>query len=188
MRQARKVKMTNVVSTVLTIVAIFSGPVTALWIQQRLDAKREHEKRKHALFNTIWSTRDFPTRLHYRHVEALNMIPIEFRDDDSVMNAWREYLDKLNSPQPAENYACEQLYKERDERFRDLILALSNSLRFRFNRLDIQKQFYSPAAHNTWAQQEATIRDGAANVLSGATPIKVVFVGPEEDPKIGADR
>ncbi|MGC9291091.1 MAG: DUF6680 family protein, partial [Acidobacteriaceae bacterium] len=41
---------------ILTITAIFLGPITALWVQRVLDNWRETRRKKKELFRTIWAT------------------------------------------------------------------------------------------------------------------------------------
>src|SRR5215469_13189964 len=92
------IRMTT--NEILTIAAIFLGPITALMVQRELDRRREARRRQQEIFSTIWATRSWPQRLQYRHVEALNMVGISFAKKSSVVEAWNEYLDKLNRPDP----------------------------------------------------------------------------------------
>lgn len=165
-------------SDVLTILALIIGPIMALAIQRELDKGREEDKRKRELFRTIWGTRQFPGRLHYRHVEALNMIGLEFEGDSQVIEAWKEYLDALNRKEPATEK--QQFYNERDAKFNALIFALSRSLRYKFTRLEIEQLAYSPVAHGTWAEQETILRKGVVRLFQGkfALPIHLVEEAP----------
>ena len=60
----------------VTVAAIIIGPILAIQIQKILDNLREKKKRRITIFKTLMSTR--ATRLNKEHVEALNMIDIEF--------------------------------------------------------------------------------------------------------------
>ena len=85
-------------SDVFTISAIVIGPIAALTIQRLLDRYREEGRRQRDIFRTIWATRSFPGRLQYRHVESLNLVGLDFANRPNVINAWKEYLDMLNTP------------------------------------------------------------------------------------------
>src|SRR5579862_8591689 len=82
----------------LTIVAIILGPILALGAQRVLDWLREKRNRKLRLFRELMVTRYM--RLSPRHVEALNMVPLEFKNEGNekkVLDAWKEYLDHLGT-------------------------------------------------------------------------------------------
>ncbi|MBT9331483.1 DUF6680 family protein [Paracidobacterium acidisoli] len=165
---------------ILTILALIIGPIMALAIQRELDKRREKDKRQREVFRAIWATRQFPARLNYRHVEALNMIGLEFEDDSQVIEAWKEYLDYLNRKEPATEK--QQFYNERNAKFNALIFALSRSLRYKFTRLEIEKLAYSPVAHGTWAEQETILRKGVVRLFRGkfALPVHLVNELPAE--------
>lgn len=165
---------------ILTIAAIIIGPIMALAIQRELDKKREKDKGQREIFRTIWATRMFPARLNYRHVEALNMVGLEFEDSQAVLDAWKEYLDFLNRKEPEAEAARQQFYNERNTKFIDLIFALSRKLRYKFTRLEVEKLTYSPVAHGTWAEQETILRQGATKLFKGeyALPVQIVSEQP----------
>ena len=160
----------------LTVVAVFLGPITALWIQRELDKRRETRRKRQELFRVIWATRTFPQRLQYRHVEALNMVGIDFANKSSVIDAWEEYLDKLDTKEPKEDVQKPHFYKERDGKFYALIYAISKTLGYKFTLLDVEKQYYTPEAHNTWAEQETALRQGVVRLFNNETalPIRVI--------------
>jgi len=166
---------------ILTIAAIFLGPITALMVQRELDKLRETRTRRQGIFRTIWATRSIPQRLQYRHVEALNMVGVDYSGVSSVVEAWREYLDKLNSPVPEGEAQQAQAYKERDAKFHALIFAMSKSSGYRFTQLEVEKQFYSPQAHGTWAEQETILREGLTGLFKNQTALPIRIVGEEEN-------
>ena len=164
----------------LTILAIFLGPISALFVQRKLDDRRESNKRKKDIFRTIWATRTFPQRLNYRHVEALNVVGNDFANDSKVIDAWKEYLDKLNSPLPTDTNLHTQFFEARDEKFNELIFQMSQTLGYKFTRLEIKKQYYSPQAHGTWAEQETVLRNGVTSLFKGefSLPIRITEEPP----------
>ena len=86
----------------LTITAILLGPIIAIRITRYLEKGRDDYARKERIFKTLMATR--ATRLSGDHVQALNMIDIEFYEkkkwkrngrNRAVVEAWMEYHDWL---------------------------------------------------------------------------------------------
>src|SRR5438034_8791127 len=83
------------------------GPVLAVQAQKWVERSREKRNRKDWVFLTLMATR--AATLSGEHVRALNTIDLAFygsrvlgrnirsRKDQSVIDAWREYYDHLNS-------------------------------------------------------------------------------------------
>jgi hypothetical protein len=166
----------------LTIAAVFLGPITALWVQRELDKRRETARKQKELFRTIWATRSFPQRLQYRHVEALNMVGIDFSEIAPVIEAWEEYLDKLNTTEPTDEIQKPQFYKDRDAKFFALIFSLSQALGYKFTRLEVEKQYYSPQAHGTWAEQETAFRKGLVSLFNNESSLPIRIISAEPQP------
>jgi hypothetical protein len=97
----------------LTIIAIISAPISALWIQSKLDERKETRKRRLDIFKTLMATR--ASVLSQDHIKALNMIDIEFYGDKKykkVREAWRAYLHaRTQSPATTE---AEQIQFNKD--------------------------------------------------------------------------
>lgn len=165
---------------VLTVIAIFAGPVTALFVQREIDRRRENTRRRIDVFRIIWATRMLPQRLHLRHVEAINMVGIDFKDCHAVVDAWKEYLDMLLSPDPQPEAQKQAFYEDRDSKFHSLVYEISKVLGYDFSRLDIKKQCYSPQLHGTTLEQELVTRAGLAKLFSGevALPVRIVADPP----------
>ena len=103
------------------------------------------------------------------------MIGVDFASNKPVIDAWKEYMDKLNSPEPEDENQKPQFYRERDSKFHNLIFAISQSLKYKFTRLEVEKQHYAPVAHGTWAEQEAVLRTGITRLFKGefSLPIRI---------------
>ena len=63
-------------SEVLTILAVILGPILAVQAQKAIERWRERRNRKLWVFKTLMATRG--SRLSPNHVQALNMIDLEF--------------------------------------------------------------------------------------------------------------
>jgi hypothetical protein len=149
----------------LTIVAIIVGPMFALFAQRALDWLREKRNRKLRLFRELMVTRYM--RLSPRHVEALNMVPLEFKDEGDekkVLDAWKEYLDHLGTDATVDTNAWA---KAGFELLVDLLFEMSKALRYDFEKLRIKKEMYSPklfadveAEWHTLRRQLVELTDG----------------------------
>src|SRR5713101_2735656 len=84
----------GLILSVLTIFAIYYGPISALKIQRRLDDEREVRSRKVYIFKTLMSNR--VTRLSPVYVQAMNLIDVEFTGDNEKEKAVREAWKELN--------------------------------------------------------------------------------------------
>ena len=79
----------------LTIAAIILGPILAVQAQKWIERKSTRKERRLALFKALMSTR--ATRLSPLHVEALNMIDIEYYDNQKIVDAWHLLSDLFDN-------------------------------------------------------------------------------------------
>lgn len=86
------------VSDWLVILVILAAPIIALQIQKYIEDRKEIRARKMQIFRTLMATR--ANRLNLNHIEALNMIDIEFFKNEKVKEKWKLLLDNfVNYPQ-----------------------------------------------------------------------------------------
>ena len=80
------------------VAAAGAGPVLAVEVQKRSERKREQRSRRLGIFRTLMATR--LQMLGWEHVQALNVIDVEFygssSEEKAVLNDWKAYLDHLN--------------------------------------------------------------------------------------------
>ena len=72
----------------LTLLAIVVGPLLAIFVTRHLDNRRERTSRRMDIFRTLMRTRRTP--MLPEHVGALNLIEIEFENQDEVISEWRK--------------------------------------------------------------------------------------------------
>ena len=63
-------------TNIITVLAIFLGPIFAVQVQKFIEYRNEHRNKKLSIFHILMSTRGI--KLSAEHVYALNMIDIEF--------------------------------------------------------------------------------------------------------------
>lgn len=171
------------------ILAVLAAPWIAVHVQRRLDAASEKRARRHSIFRTLMATR--AARVSGDHVAALNMIDIEFYGetrsgrriqsdlDRKVTDTWRVYLDSLDYG-TGDDAALAARIEKSEEKFVDLLFAMSQALGYDFDRVLLHKGVYTPKAHGIYHKQELEIRDGLARILSGETALGVTAIVPDE--------
>src|SRR5581483_8627967 len=93
-----EIRMTDIAIVGATLL----GPILAVQAQKVVERWRSDNERRTRLFKVLMATRT--ARLSPSHVEALNMINIEFpaaaRKYKKVRSAWRAYLKQLSEQMP----------------------------------------------------------------------------------------
>jgi len=173
-------------SDAVLIVATLLGPVFAVQAQKFLERRRDASARRDKIFRTLMATR--ASRLSGAHVEALNLIDLEFyepkrrflkqnRDLTRVRSAWQSYLQHLFEPYPKDR-AIEAVYLQaRQNLFTDLLYEMATALGYdEFDKNELRKLSYSPVAHEDVERDSGVIRRGLAQVFSGqaSIPMRVV--------------
>jgi uncharacterized protein DUF6680 len=165
----------------LTITAILLGPIIAIRLQTFIEKRRNDYGRKERIFKTLMATR--ATRLSLEHVQALNMIDIEFYDrkvkrsrkNKVVVDAWKEYLDHLSD----KGMSPELWNNKSNELFIELMHAMSIALGYDFDRTAIKNTSYMPTAHGAELDEQAVIRKGFAAIFKGEKIFPMEWVRPD---------
>ena len=159
----------------ITIIAVIVGPILAVQAQKFVELFREKKQRRSAIFKTLMSTR--AERLHREHVQALNMIDIEFygrrlfgtryqtSKEKSVTNAWKNYNDHLNSRSTYES--LELWGKDADALFTKLLYRMSIALGYDYDEVQLKRDCYRPEAHANIENMQLDVLIGLADVLKG---------------------
>lgn len=153
----------------LTIAAIIIGPILSLQIQKMLEDYKEKKDRKLNIFKTLMRTRG--TRLSPEHVNALNMIDIEFIKYRDITNAWKSYLDILSST----NFETKMdlWIMERDKLFVELLTNIGTQVGYDFDKVYLSKSIYTPKAYGEEEQYQYWVRDQLKKVFCGDQPISI---------------
>lgn len=164
----------------LTILAILAGPVLAVQAQKWIELGREKRNLRLYTFKRLMATRG--AILSPGHVEALNMIDLEFagkgKKDAEVRRCWKEYLDNLGSldQEPEKQKAQMEVWNQKN---RDLLAKLLGSMGkavgYDFDSVQILKGNYTPMGHTNLELELQAFRRGWIEVLLGnrAIPMDV---------------
>ena len=173
------------ISDLLTILAILTAPIIALQIQKYIEDRKEIRERKMQIFRTLMATR--ATRLDVKHIEALNMIDIEFFKNKKITEAWKLLLDNFaNYPQnPNEkNYESKisSCAEKSDGLFVDLLSEMAKSLDYKFDKVQLKRNIYIPKGQANIIMNQEFMRHAFVEVLSGkrSIPIEISNVTRED--------
>lgn len=157
---------------IATIAALLVGPVLAVLVTRYIDDSRLKYSRRMDVFRTLMRTRR--TRLNPEHVEALNLVEIEFHGEDAVLSAWRSYWNHLQEQTPQDPNLQEKFYINRDGLLTKLLHAMARSLKFDIEQLDIFEGGYVPQGWFDDEQSGRELRALALEILNGRRGIPVV--------------
>lgn len=158
---------------IISIAAIFLGPFGAVLATEWIRRSYEARQRRIQVFRTLMSTR--ASRLSPTHVEALNLIDIEFDSqkgaDKAVVEAWKLYHSHLND----QSYTDAEAWSKRTEQLLvDLLHAMSRRLNYPFDKAHIQNSSYYPKGYGEIELDQHLTRKALIEVLEGRAPLNVI--------------
>ena len=164
----------------IMIAAIILGPILAIQVEKYLEFRREDKQRKVNIFKTLMATRG--SVLSYKHVEALNMIDLEFDYDkyENVVNAWKEYFDNLINKDHDGEEALKRWSEKNNELLTSLLYEMGSSLGYKFDKVLIRRNVYSPVGHAQHEEEQRSIRQGLLSILYGESSLPV-YLGTDEE-------
>lgn len=165
----------------ILITVTFLAPVAPVQAQKWIERHREKRRGKDYVFRTMMATR--AARVSAEHVQALNMIDLEFygggAKEKKVREVWRQYLDHLNTRHDKEAAAAWGM--RQDDLFVDLLYEMANCLGYDFDKTHIKNSSYSPVAHGNLEQDQNLIRWGLVNILTGKAAFPIVSKAATDD-------
>jgi|SRR6267154_2890262 len=175
----------------ITILALLCGPVLAVQAQKWIENIRERKNRRLFVFKRLMATRGLP--VSPAHVEALNMIDLEFAGkdnaDEQVRRRWREYLDHLNSlsQDPAMQAMQMPVWTERiGDLLAHLLHDMGKAVGYDFDTVQIRRGIYTPIAHANLEIETQVLRRLLIEVLLGnrSLPLDVRSLPNVQAPEI----
>lgn len=162
----------------MIVAAVLLAPLIAIQASVRLEIRREKRQRRMNLFRTLMMTR--AARLTPDHVNALNMIDIEFSGGDrkskEVRAAWKAYLDCLNSADLTTDAGNERAL----DLFIELLYHLAVHVGYDYDRTHLRRGAYFPRGFGENEMDQLAIRAGMRDLLEGKRPLPVYV--PQVDP------
>jgi len=173
-----------IISNWLVIVIILLAPLLAIQTQKYIENSREKKARKMKIFRTLMATRGNP--LSPQHVEALNMIDIEFCENKKIVDAWKLLLDKyLDFPKdpkkPNFQSRLDSCVTKSNELLTDLLYEMAKSLNYSFDKVHLKRDVYMPRGHTDILIDQEIIRRSLVKVLLGQVPIPIKIINSENE-------
>lgn len=160
---------------IINFIAIIAGPILAVWVEKMRQERADARDRKLAVFRSLMRTRRL--RLDPEHVGALNLVDLEFYGCARVIQALEAYMDNLSGPIPPES-EIDRFTSRRTDLLISLIFEIGKELKFSFDKKDLEKSSYGPAA---WQTEQDTARQNLIYVnemLSGKRALPVTAMQP----------
>lgn len=153
------------------LAATLLGPVSAVFVTRWIDTKREKQQRRLHVLRTLMATRRAP--LSPEHVNALNLIEIEFYGKKNVLESWKkllEHFSKTFDPKDEERVA-----RERENLKTKLLSDMARVVGYRIEQLEIISGGYMPQYMVNYETEQQAIRRLFAELANGnrALPVEV---------------
>ncbi|WP_233863725.1 DUF6680 family protein [Paraburkholderia adhaesiva] len=143
------------VDTWAVVLATFFGPITALLMTRWRDGIAAKYNRRMFVFRALMATRKLG--ISPDHVNALNLIEVDFYKCEEVEKAWKTYLDHLNTRFPQDDEPAAQVWgKTKERRLAQLLFQISKVLKFDMSELDLFEGGYAPEG---WAHRDSLSND-----------------------------
>ena len=156
-----------------TIFAIYFGPIRAVKITRDNDERREKRRREFEIFSNLMKTRRMV--LDPIHVTTLNLVDVEFYKNETIIIAYRAYIENLQKflPDNQPQRVIDQFLRDRDDAFFNLIHSIGQHLGFSFDKRDLQKFSYVPQGWQNVDFELQNFRRLTIELLLGRRPLPV---------------
>jgi hypothetical protein len=166
------------------VTATLLGPVVAVQVQKFIERARAEHERRDRIFKILMATR--ATKLALDHIQALNMIAIEFRGRKfvKVRSAWRAYFSHLCEEPPEDPQAKAVYFGKRPDLFVDVLQEMATALGYKeFDKTQILKEAYVTRFQEEVEADQNILRKKLVEVLTGkaAIPMSVVYFPSDAD-------
>ena len=159
--------------TLAIVAATFLGPVAAVLITLWREAVREKRNRRLYVFRTLMATRKIP--ISNEHVNAINLVEVDFYGCKNVEAAWKDYSKHLNDQTKTENEAWRE---EKEKLLSKLLSEIADVMGFRVPAIDIFRGGYAPKG---WQHRDNRLMTGLEyinDLYEGTRGVKVIIVPP----------
>lgn len=113
---------------VLNAVSILAAILIASLVSPKLVARRAHRDQRERLLRVLLHT--WPTPANPEYQSSITLIPLDFKDSKSVLDARQAYLDAVNQPAPSEDEAAKAQFEDFRTKQAALISAIAVELGF----------------------------------------------------------
>jgi len=165
---------------IITIGAIVAGPIAAVLVGLLLESIKKQKERKKEIFRKLMKTRGLS--LSPEHVEALNMIIVEFNStsihDRSIRRAWKLYFYHLCNEEKREQNP-EKWVANNANYLSNLIYRMGKSLGYSIERDQIQHDAYVPMYHRANEENANKVKLFLTDIADGRRAFPVLNFDPQ---------
>jgi hypothetical protein len=161
----------NIVILIVTIFAIYYGPIRAVEVARQNDVVREAVRRQREIFAALMRTRN--ATLMPEHVWALNLIQVEFARSDSIIDAYKGYIAHLGRVAPTPGPALDPFIRERRDLFFDLLHEIATVVGFSLDKRDLERAAYVPAGWEYEQAEQQALQRAMLELLDGRRGLPV---------------
>jgi len=172
--------MSGLVLPILTIIALLLGPFIGAQVSAWLQKRSSETERRKTIFKTLMATR--ANRISHEHVQALNLIDLEFYEEKPVTAAWAKYLEYLGKDvNKNDEKAWNNWNNISNDLFVDLLQKMAKVLKYDYDVDHIKRSVYSPQAHGELIKDQFRYRKAVLELIEGllsgkiALPVQNVF-------------
>jgi len=158
----------NTTLGVAVVFATFAGPIAAVLITRWIDQKRSRRERQLDVFRALMRTRK--NAIQPDHVNALNLVEIEFHNSGPVLAAYRDLMRHINSGGAVVD---DQWLNKHRSFLTKLLSAMATELRYKTEQLDVFEGGYYPSGWGQEGEQQLAIRLGLLELLGGKRSLPV---------------
>ena len=162
--------------TIVTIIALIVGPISAVFITRLLDDRRASRDRRWDIFRNLMRYRG--TGLHAEFVGALNLLAVEFRHDPEVIKEWKNLFASFERPDDSTSQRASIRTRLLDE--------IAKSLGVQMAQIDIFSEAYNPVNSELIEEQKRAIRAFANDIALGKKALSVIVHRPSPQEATGA--
>lgn len=163
---------------VVNLIAIVVGPIAAVLITRLMDNRSETRSRRYQVFRDLMRTR--AAKISPPHVDALNLVEIEFHNFPNVKQAWQRYMENLFTSAPGDAGEQSNFFVRREQLFIKLIQEVANTLGLKsVDITDVMTNNYYPMGWQNEQQEQQQARQLLIQLLSGTKPLTVRMFDPQ---------
>jgi hypothetical protein len=158
----------NIALGLAVVFATIVGPIAAVYVTRRIDRERAIRERQLDLFRALMRTRRTP--LAPDHVNALNLVEIEFNKVSKVLDVYRDLMRHIKN---SDAFESESINEQRSL-LTKLLSTMSAELGYAIEHLDVfEGDYYYPALWGQSEEQQIAMRLGLIELLSGKRSLSV---------------
>jgi len=174
-------------SIVAVVLATLLGPIIAVQIQKLLERMQRRSDGRMRVFKTLMTTR--AATLSLAHVEALNMIDLEFppggKRFKAVQEAWKAYRTSLFETPPQDEKELAIFYADRPKLLAEMLYQMGKAVGYNdLDKTQIQKEGYYTTFQSKVDADSNILRSKLVEIVTGQATLPMSVKELPGDPEL----